>query len=100
QRRLHLHALHDGHDVALRDLVAGRDADGHHHGRGRGADQPGLAAGDPVYRAVDLDEVVRALRDREYVEGPAADAQPELEPSRPLDIHLDRTAVKIHLVAA
>ena len=100
QRRLQLHALHDGHDVALGDLVAGRDRDGHHHGRGRGADQPGLAAGDPVHRAVDLDEVIRALRDREHVEGLAADAQPELEPARPLDIDLDRTAVQFDLVPA
>ena len=96
QRRLQLHALHDGHDVALRDLVAGRDRDGHHHGRGRGADQPGLAAGDPVHRAVDLDQVVRALRDREHVEGLAADAQPQLEPARPLDVDVHRTAVEFH----
>ena len=92
QRGLQLHALHDGHDVALRDLVADADRDPHHHGRGRGADQPGLAAGDPVHRPVDLDQVVRSLGDREHVEVLAADAEAELEPARPLDVDLHRLA--------
>jgi len=55
---------------------------------------------DPVHRAVDLDEVVRALRDGEHVEGLAAGAQPEFEPARPLDIDVDRTAVQLDLVPA
>ena len=95
QRGLQLHALHDGHDVALRDLVADADPYGHHHGRGRSADQPGLAAGDPVHRSVDLDEIVRALRDREHVEVLVADAEGELEPARPLDVDLHRAALFI-----
>ena len=98
QRRLQLHALHDGHDVARRDLVAGADRYGHHHGRGRGADQSRLAAGEPVHRSVDLDQVVRALRDREHVEVLAADAEVELEPARPLDVDLHRAAVQLHPV--
>ena len=51
-----------------------------------------------MHRAVDLDEVVRALRDRQHVERLAADGQPELEPARSLDIHLHRTTVKIHVI--
>ena len=51
-----------------------------------------------MHRAVHLDQVVRALRDREHVEGLAADGQPELEPAGPVDVDFDRTAVEFHLV--
>ena len=48
-----------------------------------------------MYRSVDLDQVVRALRDREHVEVLAADAEGELEPARPLDVDLHRAALSI-----
>src|SRR5262249_51527230 len=65
----------------------------------RGGDEPGLTAANPVHRAVDLDEVVRALGDGEHMEGLVADAQRELKPSRALNIGLDRMAVQFHVVA-
>jgi hypothetical protein len=98
QRRLQFHALHDGDHVAFGDLVSGRDGDGHHHRRARGGDQPGLATGDPVYRAIDLDQVVRPLRDREYVEVLAASGEGQLEPARSLDVGFYRVAVQAHPV--
>ena len=49
--------------------------------------------------AVHLDEVVRALGDREHVEGLAAGGQPDLEPAGAVDVDFDRTAVEYHLVS-
>ncbi len=51
-----------------------------------------------MHRSVDLDQVVRTLRDREHVEALAADAEGELEPARPLDIGFHRTAVQLNPV--
>ena len=51
-----------------------------------------------MHRAVDLDEVVRTLRDREHVEALVADAQPQLEPARSLDVDVDRLAVEVHVI--
>ena len=101
QRGLELHALDDRDGVALGDRVAGGDGDRHHHGRGGRAHEPGLAAGDAVDGAVDLDEVVRALGDREDAEGPAADGEAALEAPGALDDHVDAlgaVAVEHHAV--
>src|SRR6202012_4424380 len=66
---------------------------------GRGADQAGLAAGDAVHGTVHLDQVIRALGDREHVKALPTDGHGELEPAGLLDVRLHRTAVQLHVVA-
>ena len=61
QRRLHLHALEHGDDVAGLDLVALGDRD-RHDDRGRqAAHHAAVVARDPVRHAVDLDEQLGTL---------------------------------------
>ena len=56
QRGLHLHALHDGNDVARLDLVARPHRDGDDHRRRGAAHEAALVARDAVRHAVDLDQ--------------------------------------------
>jgi hypothetical protein len=93
QRRLHLHALHDGHDVARLDLVARGHGDGDHDGGGEVADEPAVVARDPVRNAVDLDEQIGALERGERPVRLAAQLESSLVGANTVDGHLDRRAV-------
>ena len=95
QGGLELHALDDGDRVALAHGVTGGDGDGDDHGRRGGAHEPGLAAGDVVHGAVDLDEVVGTLRHRQHAERAPADGQASLEAPGAVHDHVDAGSVAL-----
>src|SRR4029450_13195282 len=66
--------------------------------RGR-AHHARLAAGDAVHGAVDLDEVVAALRCRQHGERRVADDELALEAPGAFGLDVDGLAVQLHVVA-
>jgi hypothetical protein len=100
QRRLHLHGLDDGDDVARLDLVAGSDRNRDDHRRREVAHEPAVVARDAVGDPVDLDEDVRALDRSERAVRAPSQLDPALVGAEALHAHLDRRAVHRHTVAA
>ena len=99
ERRLHLHALGDRHDVAGLDLVAGRHGDRDHDARRVGAHEAALVARDAVRHAVDLDQQVHVLHGGQRPVGTAAEAEPALVLGQLLDPGLDHRSVDLDAVA-
>ncbi len=99
ERALHLHALDDGDDVARLHLVADGDGEGDDDRGPRVADDAAVVAGDPVRRAVHLDEQVRVERRDEGADRPAPDRQAALVGAAVLDVDLDARAVDLDAVA-
>ena len=96
ERALHLHALHHGHHLAARHLIARRDRDGDNHTWGEAANEAAIVPRHPVWNAVHLDQELRSLRGNDRAVGIAAVDDSALVRIEALDLALRGDAIHLH----